>query len=52
MVVIRFDRTQYDADENVPSGFVLVQVRILMGILRIPVVVTFSTQDETAIGII
>ena len=49
-VEIGFDRTFYQVDENVASGFAMIQIRISRGVLKIPLIVTFRTTDDTAIG--
>lgn len=47
-VIIGFDQTIYQFQED--DRFALLRIRIIRGVLRIPVVVTFSLTDGTAIG--
>lgn len=48
MVVIGFERTLYDVSEN--DGQATIDVVLVNGILRRPVVVTVSTRDGTALS--
>ena len=47
-VIIGFDQTIYDVNEDVGQAFVVVEVR--NGILRRPVEVTINTADDSALG--
>ena len=48
VVVIGFESVFYEVDED--DGFVIVNVRVLSGILYIPVTGRLTTHDGSAIG--
>ena len=49
-VEIGFEQVFYSVNENDPNGFALIRVRIIRGVLRIPLTVNFMLSDGTAIG--
>ena len=49
-VEIGFEQTMYAVAEDVASGFAVIRVLIRRGELRIPVSVTVTLSDGTAIG--
>ena len=49
--MIGFDRPFYEVNEDVQSGVIDIVIQILMGELRIPVEVNFTTVGFDALGL-